>query len=28
MAGNYNAPDSWRLPVTILSEILLPSLRE
>jgi CubicO group peptidase (beta-lactamase class C family) len=28
LAGNYNAPDSWKLPQAIMSEILLPALRE
>jgi CubicO group peptidase (beta-lactamase class C family) len=27
MAGNYNAPDSWKLPTAIMSEILMPALR-
>jgi CubicO group peptidase (beta-lactamase class C family) len=26
MAGNYNQPDAWRLPVTIIAEILIPAL--
>jgi CubicO group peptidase (beta-lactamase class C family) len=28
MAGNYNAPDSWKLPAAIMSEILMPALRQ
>ncbi len=27
-AGNYNQPDAWKLPVTIIAEILIPALRE
>lgn len=27
MAGNYNAPEAWKLPVTVLTEIVLPALR-
>jgi hypothetical protein len=27
MAGNYNAPDAWKLPTAIMSEILMPALR-
>lgn len=26
-AGNYNRPDAWRLPVTIIEEILAPALQ-
>jgi hypothetical protein len=26
MAGSYNQPDAWKLPVTITSEILIPAL--
>ena len=26
MAGNYNQSDAWRLPVTIIAEILIPAL--
>jgi CubicO group peptidase (beta-lactamase class C family) len=25
-AGNYNAPDNWRLPIAILTQFVLPSL--
>jgi CubicO group peptidase (beta-lactamase class C family) len=25
-AGNYNQPDAWKLPVTIIAEILIPAL--
>ena len=27
MAGNYDRPDAWRLPVGILTEVVLPALR-
>jgi CubicO group peptidase (beta-lactamase class C family) len=27
MAGNYNAPDAWKLPTAIMTDILLPALR-
>jgi CubicO group peptidase (beta-lactamase class C family) len=27
MAGNYNQPDAWQLPVTITAEILIPALQ-
>ena len=27
LAGNYNQPDAWKLPVGITSRILLPALR-
>jgi CubicO group peptidase (beta-lactamase class C family) len=27
MAGNYNQPDAWKLPVAIITEIVLPGLR-
>jgi hypothetical protein len=27
LAGNYNAPDFWKLPEAVMSEILLPALR-
>jgi hypothetical protein len=27
LAGNDNQPDAWKLPVTTISEILLPALR-
>jgi CubicO group peptidase (beta-lactamase class C family) len=27
MAGNYNAPDLWKLPTAIMSEVLMPALR-
>ena len=26
MAGNYNAPDAWKVPVRVLTEAVLPSL--
>jgi hypothetical protein len=26
-AGNYNQPDAWRLPATIIGEILIPALQ-
>jgi hypothetical protein len=26
MAGNYNQPDAWQLPATIITEILMPAL--
>jgi hypothetical protein len=26
-AGNYNQPDAWKVPVTILAEILIPALQ-
>jgi CubicO group peptidase (beta-lactamase class C family) len=26
MAGNYNHPDAWKVPVTIIAEILIPAL--
>jgi CubicO group peptidase (beta-lactamase class C family) len=26
MAGNYNQPDAWQLPATIIAEILIPAL--
>jgi len=25
-AGNYNQPDAWKVPVTIIGEIILPAL--
>jgi CubicO group peptidase (beta-lactamase class C family) len=28
MAGNYNAPDSWKLPTAVVNEVLVPALRE
>ena len=28
LAGNYNQPDAWKLPVAIIGEILLPALRD
>jgi CubicO group peptidase (beta-lactamase class C family) len=28
LAGNYNQPDAWEVPVAVISEILLPALRE
>ena len=27
MAGNYNQPDHWKLPVAIITEIVLPGLQ-
>ena len=27
MAGNYNAPDAWKLPTVVMTDILLPALR-
>lgn len=27
MAGNYNQPDAWKLPVAIISETVVPALR-
>ena len=27
MAGNYNQPDAWKLPVAIITEIVFPGLR-
>jgi hypothetical protein len=27
MAGNYNAPNAWKLPTAIMTEILMPALR-
>ena len=27
MAGNYNQPDAWKLPVAIITEIVLPGLQ-
>jgi len=27
MAGNYNAPDAWKLPTAIMTGILMPALR-
>jgi len=26
LAGNYNAPEAWRLPVAVLTEFVLPAL--
>ena len=26
-AGNYNQPDAWQVPVTIIREILIPALQ-
>lgn len=26
LAGNYNSPDAWKLPVAIVTEVVLPSL--
>lgn len=26
MAGNYDAPDAWKLPATIMTDIVLPAL--
>jgi CubicO group peptidase (beta-lactamase class C family) len=26
MAGNYNQPDAWQLPATVIAEILIPAL--
>jgi CubicO group peptidase (beta-lactamase class C family) len=26
-AGNYNAPDAWRLPVAVITDIVFPALR-
>jgi CubicO group peptidase (beta-lactamase class C family) len=28
LAGNYNQPDAWKVPVAIISQILLPALRD
>jgi CubicO group peptidase (beta-lactamase class C family) len=28
LAGNYNHQDAWKVPVTVMGEILLPALRE
>jgi CubicO group peptidase (beta-lactamase class C family) len=27
MAGNYNQPDAWKLPVAIMTEIVIPAVR-
>ncbi|WP_233474682.1 serine hydrolase domain-containing protein [Azospirillum agricola] len=27
LAGNYDAPDQWRVPMTVLRDLLLPALR-
>jgi hypothetical protein len=27
MAGNYNRPDAWKLPVAIITDVVLPALR-
>jgi hypothetical protein len=27
MAGNYNQPDAWKLPVAIITEVVIPALR-
>jgi hypothetical protein len=27
MAGNYNQPDDWKLPVAIMTDIVIPALR-
>ena len=27
MAGNYNQPDAWKLPVAVITEAVLPALR-
>lgn len=28
MAGNYNRPDAWKVPVAVIAEVVLPSLRD
>lgn len=27
-AGNYNEPDAWKLPVAVITEVVLPALKE
>jgi hypothetical protein len=27
IAGNYDAPDQWRPPLTVLRDVLLPALQ-
>jgi CubicO group peptidase (beta-lactamase class C family) len=27
MAGNYNQPDAWKLPVAIITDVVMPALR-
>ena len=27
-AGNYNAPDSWKLPLNLMTELVIPNLRD
>ncbi|MEM7025717.1 MAG: serine hydrolase, partial [Pseudomonadota bacterium] len=28
IAGNYNQPDAWKVPVTMIGEILIPALQQ
>jgi hypothetical protein len=28
LAGNYNQPDAWKVSVAVMTDILLPALRE
>jgi hypothetical protein len=25
-AGNYNQPDAWKVPVTIIAEVVIPAI--